>query len=62
MSIAEASMGASYPEVAVSLNNLAMVMQDQGELDAAKVMYQRNSFHYLYRIQQCACASHAFDG
>ncbi len=34
-------MGANHPDVAATLSNLAVAMQGQGELDAAKVMYQR---------------------
>jgi tetratricopeptide (TPR) repeat protein len=34
-------LDANHPELATALSNLAMVMQDQGELDAAKAMYQR---------------------
>jgi Tfp pilus assembly protein PilF len=34
-------MGANHPQVAVTLSNSASVMQGQGELDAAKAMYQR---------------------
>ena len=41
LNITEASMGANHPEVAVALKNLATVMHEQGELDAAKAMYRR---------------------
>ncbi len=41
LSILEAELGPTYPDLASTLHDLAFVMQGQGELDAARALYQR---------------------
>jgi tetratricopeptide (TPR) repeat protein len=39
--VAEATFGPEHPDVATSLNNLAMLYQDQGKYAEAESLYQR---------------------
>jgi hypothetical protein len=41
LAIAEATYGPSHPEVAIRVNNLGSVLQDSGELAAARAAYER---------------------
>ena len=41
LAITEAVQGADHPDVAVILNNLAIVLEDMGDLDAGKPLYER---------------------
>jgi Tfp pilus assembly protein PilF len=40
LSIDEATLGADHPELATTLSSMAVVMKQQGELDAARAMFQ----------------------
>ena len=41
MTISEKSLGVEHPETATSLNNLALLLQDQGDLAGARPLYER---------------------
>jgi hypothetical protein len=41
LAIYEARLGAEHPDTATSLNNLALVLRDQGDLDGARPLHER---------------------
>jgi len=41
LAIDEAAYGPDHPGVAIDVNNLGLVLQDIGDLEAAKKMYER---------------------
>ncbi len=42
LGLQEKVLGPSHPNVAVTLNNLAYVLRDQGEVDASRLLTERS--------------------
>ena len=50
LAIREARLGSDHPETATSLHNLARVLHDQGDLDAARTLNRRALHIYETRL------------